>query len=100
MKDQMNWNLKNSERDESRENWTRQNHIVFNEEMPNEEQNYRGTIKFHEEITEAFNSTYITNSSQSKQTKIWVGWSPPPIEWIKLNIDGSLKHNTRMAGEG
>ena len=29
---------------------------------------------------------------------VWVGWTTPPLGWLKLNVDGSVDDNRGLAG--
>ena len=42
----------------------------------------------------------ITEKHMKTRTRIQVRWLPPPINWLKLNSDGSSMGNPRLAGGG
>ena len=42
----------------------------------------------------------ITKKHMKTRTRIQVRWLPPPINWLKLNSDGSSMGNPRLAGGG
>lgn len=34
------------------------------------------------------------------RTEIFVGWEPPPADWVTLNTDGASRQNPSLAGCG
>jgi len=41
-------------------------------------------------------SGFTVNSKQ----RVFIGWRYPPIDWVKVNVDGCSKGNPGVAGAG
>ena len=40
------------------------------------------------------------NQLNSRRKELWVGWEPPPVDWISLNTEGSSRRHLGMGGGG
>ncbi|KAJ8444214.1 hypothetical protein Cgig2_028095 [Carnegiea gigantea] len=40
------------------------------------------------------------NRINTRPTEVWVGWDPPPMDWVALKTDGASRHNPGNAGCG
>ena len=48
----------------------------------------------------AFSNQAITSQCVWRSGIQWIGWNRSPQGWMKLNVDGSLGHETHMTGAG
>ena len=53
------------------------------------------------ETTKAYiNERKWYNSNNNMRIEIFVGWEPPPADWVTLNMDGASRQNPDLAGCG
>ncbi|GKV33503.1 hypothetical protein SLEP1_g42009 [Rubroshorea leprosula] len=76
--------------------WFTRNQFVHNSTQMNIQQIKNVILNRVQEFLK-YNSPDIT---PRKKTVIHIGWSPPPLGFLKLNIDGSAQGNPGMAGAG
>ncbi|PKI49502.1 hypothetical protein CRG98_030119 [Punica granatum] len=75
--------------------WKRRNKCIFEGYQPNTTLLHRKCLELS---TEYFAS--MKHAATASTTTIQVRWSPPTKHWIKLNIDGSVRHCLGSAGAG
>ncbi|KAH9722591.1 putative ribonuclease H protein [Citrus sinensis] len=76
--------------------WIWRNHFIFGGELVDNTTIYLDIMARANEI-QRVNNPHI--SQQPRRKEMFIGWSPPPWPWCKLNTDGSYK-NARDAGAG
>ena len=75
--------------------WLHRNNLVFGKSTTQKD------LKA-ETLAKAAKMAYlgIIEKHVKAKTKIQVRWLPPPISWMKLNLDGSSMRNLGLAGRG
>ena len=76
--------------------WLWRNHFIFGGELVDNTTIYLDIMARANEI-QRMNNSHI--SQQPRRKEMFIGWSPPPWPWCKMNTDGSCK-NARDAGAG
>jgi len=78
--------------------WKERNHRIFNSTVSP----YTNTVRVIRRLVEdiihsmAGESGFTVNSKQ----RVFIGWRYPPIDWVKVNVDGCSKGNPGVAGAG
>ncbi|XP_026396272.1 uncharacterized protein LOC113290899 [Papaver somniferum] len=84
------------------------NEQVYKKQIQTPQQTSQITIILSQEYTWAVCKKILPNMVGERQQRngstgennartIWVKWSPPPAEWVKINMDGASKNN--MVGQ-
>lgn len=80
--------------------WKWRNDAIFKEEFKDPKQKYWAQTQHIREIYSAFNNSNITQGNKNALQMVWVGWTPPPLGCVKLNIDGSMNESIATAESG
>ena len=78
--------------------WKWRNEEIFTNKTTNVERKVVVVRGSYREILSAFSNNEVVLGEPGGQGLVWVGWSPPPHGWMKLNSDGCVHKASMIVG--